>query len=86
MGTVNPQPHRKTGQAGFVCCGGFGAKGASRCSPRLTLPSLSTEEDDDDDDEEDNEDGDEEEEGDTEEEEEVDFPNQRAGQHQRQAV
>ena len=82
VGTVNPQPQRKPGQAGFVQRGGSGARGASRSSPQLTLPSFSTEEDDDDDDEEDNEDGDEEEEGDTEEEEEVDFPNQGAGQCQ----
>ena len=60
MGTVNPQPQRKPGQAGFVQRGGSGARGASRSSPSLTLPSFSTEEDDDDDDEEDNEDGDEE--------------------------
>ena len=80
MGTVNPQPQRKPGQAGFVQCGGSGTRGASHSSPRLTLPSLRTEEDDDDDD--DNEDGDEEEEGDTEEEEEVDFPKQGAGQRQ----
>ena len=86
MGTVNPQPQRKPGQAGFVQRGGSGARGASHSSPQLTLPSFSTEEDDDDDDKEDNEDGDEEEEGDTEEEEEVDFPNQGAGQHQRQTV
>ena len=82
MGTVNPQPQRKPGQAGFVQRGGSGARGASHSSPQLTLPSFSTEEDDDDDDKEDNEDGDKEEEGDMEEEEEVDFPNQGAGQHQ----
>ena len=86
MGTVNPQPQKKPGQAGFVQHGGSGARGASRSSPRLTLPSFSTEEDDDNDDKEDNEDGDEEEEGDTEEEEEVDFPNQGAGQRQWQTV
>ena len=78
VGTVNPQPQKKPGQAGFVQRGGSGARGASRSSPRLTLPSFSTEEDDD----EDNEDGEKEEEGDTEEEEEVDFPKQRAGQCQ----
>ena len=77
VGTVNPQ-QRKPGQAGFVQRGGSGTRGASRSSPRLALPSFGTEEDDDDDDEE--------EEGDTEEEEEVDFPNQRAGQCQRQTV
>ena len=75
VGTVNSQPQKKPGQAGFVQRGGSGARGASRSSPRLILPSFSTEEDDDDDDKEDNKDGDEEEEGDTEEEEEVDFPN-----------
>ena len=80
VGTVNPQPQRKPGQAGFVQRGGSGPRGASRSSPRLTLPSFSTEEDDDDDDEEDNEDGD------KEEEEGVDFPNQGAGQHQCQTV
>ena len=78
VGTVNPQSQRKPGQAGFVQRGGSGARGASRSSPQLTLPSFSTEEDDDDDEEE--------EEGDTEEEKEVDFPNQGAGQHQRQTV
>ena len=77
VGTVNPQ-QRKPGQAGFVQRGGSGTRGASRSSPRLALPSFSTEEDDDDDDEE--------EEGDTEEEEEVDFPNQGAGQRQRPTV
>ena len=71
MGTVNPQ-QRKPGQSGYV------QQGASRGSPRLALPSFSTEEDDEDDDEEEG--------GDTEEEEEVDFPNQGAGQHQRQTV
>ena len=82
VGTVNPQPQKKPGQAGFVQQGGSGARGASRSSPRLTLPSFSTEKDDDDDEEEDNGDGDEEEEEDTEEEKEVDFPNQGTGQHQ----
>ena len=61
---------RKPGQPGYV------QRGASRSSPRLTLLTFSTEEDDDD----------EEEGGDTEEEEEVDFPNQGAGQRQRQTV
>ena len=73
MGTMNPQ-QRKPGQSGYV------QRGASHSSPRLVLPSFSTEEDDDDDDD------DEEEGGDTEEETEVDFPNQGAGQHQRQTV
>ena len=86
VGTVNPQPPRKPGQAGFVQCGGSGARGASHSSPQLTLPSFSTEEDDDGDDEEGNEDRNEEDEEDTEEEEEVDFPNQRVGQRQRQTV
>ena len=45
MGTVNPQ-QRKPGQSGYV------QQGASCSSPRLALPSFSTEEDDDDDDEE----------------------------------
>ena len=78
VGTVNPQPQKKPGQAGFVQRGGSGTRGASHSSPRLALSSFSTEEDDDDDDEE--------EEGETEEEEEVDFPNQGAGQCQRQTV
>ena len=69
VGTVNPQ-QRKPGQSGYV------QRGASHSSPRLALPSFSTEEDDDDNDD------DEEEGGDTEEEEEVDFPNQGAGQRQ----
>ena len=73
VGTVNPQ-QRKPGQSGYV------QWGASCSSPRLALPSFSTEEDDD------NDDDDEEEGGDTEEEKEVDFPNQGAGQHQRQTV
>ena len=71
VGTVNPQ-QRKPGQSGFV------QRGASRSSPRLALPSFSTEEDDDDDDDDD----DDEEEGGDMEEEEVDFPNQGAGQRQ----
>ena len=83
---MNPQPQKKAGQAGFVQHCGSGVRGASHSSPRLTLPSFSTEEDDDEDNEEDNEDGDEEEEGDTEEEEEVDFPKQRAGQRQQRTV
>ena len=73
VGTVNPQ-QRKPGQSGYV------QRGASRSSPQLALPSFSTEEDDDDNDD------DEEEGGDTEEEEEVDFPNQGAGQQQRQTL
>ena len=32
-GTVNPQPLRKPGQAGFIQRGGSGARGASRSSP-----------------------------------------------------
>ena len=86
VGTVNPQPQKKLGQAGFVQRGGSGAKGASHSSPQLTLPSFSTEEDDEDDDEEDNGDSDEEEEEDMEEEKEVDFPNQGTAQHRRQTV
>ena len=62
VGTVNPQPQRKLGQAGFVQHGGSGARGASHSSPRLTLPSFSTEEDDDDDDKGDDNDEEEEEE------------------------
>ena len=53
---VTPQPRRgrgRPGQAGFVQCG---ARGASRSSPRLTLPSFSTEEEDDDKNGEDNND------------------------------
>ena len=52
VGTVPPQPRRgrgRLGQAGFVQ---RGARGASRSSPHLTLPSFSTEEEDDDDDDE----------------------------------
>ena len=74
MGTVNPQPQsaqRKLGQAGFVQRGGSSARGAARSSPRLTLPSFSTEEDDDEE-EEDNDDKE-------DDDDEVDFPNQGAG-------
>ena len=60
---MNPR-QRKLGQPGYV------QRGASLSSPRLALPTFSTEEDDED----------EEEGGDTEEE--VDFPNQGAGQRQ----
>ena len=71
IGTVPPQPRRgrgQPGQAGFVQ---RGARGASRSSPRLTLPSFSTEEEDDDDNDEDDE---------------VDFPNQGNVQRRRQTV
>ena len=50
VGTVNPQLRRgrgRPGQAGFVQ---RGARGASKSSPHLTLPSFSTEEEDDDED------------------------------------
>ena len=70
VGTMNPQ-QRKPGQPGYV------QRGASRSSPRLALPTFSTEEDEDDDNDNEEEGGDTE-----EEEEEVDFPNQGAGQHQ----
>ena len=78
VGTVNPQPRRGKGwpgQAGFVQ---RGARGASRSSPHLTLPSFSTEEEDDDEDDENDNDDD--------EEEEVDFPNQGNVQRRRQTV
>ena len=80
VGTVNPQPQSRRGrpgQAGFIQCGGSSARGASRSSPRLTLPSFSTEEDDKDDNG--NNDGN----NDTEDEE-VDFPNQGNVQWRRQ--
>ena len=74
VGTVNPQPRGgrgRPGQAGFVQ---RGARGASRSSPRLNLPSFSTEEEDDDEGDEDNDD------------DEVDFPNQGNVQRRRQTV
>ena len=80
VGTVNPQPRRGRGlpdQASFVQ---HGARGASRSSPRLTLPSFSTEEEDDDEDDgNDNDDND-------DDEEEVDFLNQGNIQRRRQTV
>ena len=88
MGTVNPQPQsdpKKPGQAGFVQCGGTSARGVSRSSPSLTLPSFSTEEDDEDDDEDNNEDDDNGN-NDDDEDEEVDFPRQGNVQHRRQTV
>ena len=73
VGTVNPQPQsaqRKLGQAGFVQHGGSSMRGAARSSPRLTLPSFSTEEEDDEEEEEDDD-----EEDDKDDDDEVDFPN-----------
>ena len=78
---VNPQLRRgrgRPGQAGFVQ---RGARGASRSSPHLTLPSFSTEEEDDDKD-----DGNDNDDNDDDEEEEVDFPNQGNVQRRRQTV
>ena len=71
VGTVPPQPRigrGRPGQAGFVQ---RGARGASKSSPRLTLPSFSTEKEDDNDDDEDDK---------------VDFPNQGNVQRRRQTV
>ena len=86
MGTINSQPHGhggRPGQAGFVKRGGTGARGASRSSPQLILPSFSPEEDNDDDDDNDNSDN----EGDNDtEDKEVDFPNQGNVQRRRQTV
>ena len=84
VGTVNPQPRRgrgRPGQAGFVQ---RGARGASRSSPHLILPSFSTEEEDDDENDGDNNDGNNEDDEDNDEEEEVDFPNQGNIQRRRQ--
>ena len=81
VGMVNPQPRRgrcRPSQAGFVQSR---ARGASRSSPRLTLPSFSTEEEDDDED-----DGNDNDDNDDDEEEEVDFPNQGNVQRRRQTV
>ena len=78
VGTVDPQPRGsrgRPGQAGFVQ---RGARGASKSSPHLTLPSFSTEEEDDDEGDEDNNDND--------DNEEVDFPNQGNVQRRRQTV
>ena len=83
MGTVNPQPRGcggRPGQAGFVQ---HGASRASPGSPRLILPSFSTEEEDNDD-EDDNSNGDDNNDDDNDDndgdedtkDEEVDFPNQ----------
>ena len=92
---VTPQPRRgrgRPGQAGFVQ---RGARGASRSSPHLILPSFSTEEEDDDENDEDNNDGNNDEDNndgnndddeDNDEEEEVDFPNQGNIQRRRQTV
>ena len=83
--TVPPQPRRgrgRPGQAGFVQCG---ARGASRSSPCLTLPSFGTEEEDDDEGDEDNN-NDDNDDDDHDEEEEVDFPNQGNVQRRRQTV
>ena len=79
VGTVPPQPRRgrgRPGQAGFVQ---RGARGASRSSPRLTLPSFSTEEEDDDEDNDNDDDDD-------DEDDKVDFPNQGNVQRRRQTV
>ena len=81
VGTVNPQPRGgrgRPGQAGFVQ---QGARGASKSSPHLTLPSFSTEEEDDDEGDEDNNNDD-----DDDEDNEVDFPNQGKVQRRRQTV
>ena len=90
VGTVTPQLRRgrgQPGQAGFVQ---RGARGASRSSPRLTLPSFSTEEEDDDENDEDNNDNDDDNDGDKDtdddEEEEVDFPDQGNVQRRRQTM
>ena len=84
VGTVTPQPRKgrgRPGQAGFVQ---HRARAAPGSSPRLVLPSFSTEEDDDNDDNSDDNDNDEN--TDDEEEEEVDFPNQGNVQRGRQTV
>ena len=78
VGMVNPQlrgGRGRPGQAGFVQ---RGARGASRSSPHLTLPSFSTEEEDDDEGDEDNNNDD--------DDDEVDFPNQGDVQRRRQTV
>ena len=85
VGTVTPQPRRgrgQPGQAGFVQCG---ARGASRSSPRLTLPSFSTEEEDDNKDDEDDNNNDNDDDDD-DDEEEVDFPNQGNVQRRMQTM
>ena len=81
VGTVPPQPRSRgrPGQAGFVQ---RGARGASRSSPCLTLPSFSTEEEDDDEGDEDNNNDD----NNDDEDDEVDFPNQGNVQRRRQTV
>ena len=63
-----------------------GARGASRSSPHLTLPSFSTEEEDDDEDDEGNNSDNNDDDDDDDEEEEVDFPNQGNIQRRRQTV
>ena len=86
VGTVTPQLRRgrgRPGQAGFVQ---HGARGASRSSPCLKLPSFSTEEEDDDEDDEDNNDDNDDDDDDDDEEEEVDFQNQGNIQRTRQTV
>ena len=78
VGTVNPQPtggRGRPGQAGFVQ---RGARGASRSSPSLVLPSFNTEEEDNDEGDEDNNNDD--------DDDEVDFPNQGNVQRRRQTV
>ena len=81
VGMVPPQPRRGRGRPGQAVFVQHGARGASRSSPRLTLPSFSTEEEDNDegDDDDNNDDED-------DEEEEVDFPNQGNVQRRRQTV
>ena len=77
VGMVNSQlrgGRGQPGQAGFVQ---RRARGASRSSPHLTLPSFSIEEEDDDEGDEDNND---------DEDDEVDFPNQGNIQRRRQTV
>ena len=82
VGTVNPQPQsaqRKPGQAGFVQHGSSSVRGVARNSPRLTLPSFSTEEEEDDEEEE-------EEDDDEDDDDEVDFPKQGVGPCRRQTI
>ena len=86
VGTVTPQPRRgrgQPGQAGFIQ---HGARGASRSSLCLIIPSFSTEEEDDDENDGDNNNGNNDDDEDNDEEEEVDFPNQGNVQRRRQTV
>ena len=70
---------RSTRSGGFVQ---RGARGASRSSPHLTLPSFSTEEEDNDEGDEDNNNDD----NNDDEDDKVDFPNQGNVQRRRQTV